>query len=1498
MKRLMQKIPLMIFARLLALLIVVSLPEQALAAISAPNVSSQTFGSNNVHSISHNLIAGADRILLINTSTESGDQYLIQSITINGGGNVGTRVNQVQSTAGIGHRVEMWRVMEAQLPASGTITIQVTWNGDVRPGIGVMSFSGVAQQPAEATATQTCANCQTISQSITTLTDAALIVSNVGNGDGDNYPDSDHGSGQIELWDQQPSSARHAGTYEITTSAGADIQSHRADSSVNRQAQVIAAFASSSATPPSINTPLAYYASDETIWSGSAGEVIDQSTNAFHAQAMNGAITENSDPALVGNPGTCGYGEYDGNNDYIALPNTFPDLQGSFTITAWIQADSGDRDRRIFADDENNSGGYALSLGDAGPGQLRFFSRGVNPVSLDTGREILPNRWYFVSAVHDASTKTREIFVDGVSVASGTYTGNWGTDNGIASIGGETNNAGSENSNNFRFDGNIDEVRIYSYALSGTDITEVMNLRHPCGTTPALTCGPVPSTYPVFSSGDDLDVDDDVTIDVGSGPVSVQDGDNNGNAIDVSGTVGDVISATQTLPTIEPATFPVTGSVDINIPDNNTRTIDVADNPPGDGTYDDIRVRDNATANFTGGGPFYIDRLRADDNATINFSAGTYFIDRLEVRGDDVTINVSGAVRLFIGNRFNNNGDNLVVNQGGSVANLVVFLYPNAEFDMDGEELDFTGVIYGPDSGKIKIKDNSKITGAIIGGDEIELDDDVQLIYTPSVAAAVASITTCSNTFSHFVVIHDGFGINCAPETIRIDAIGTDGNAYDAGGIGVVLDTQSGSGSWASIASNTGLFADTTPNDGLATYTFASGEISASFSLDYSQGSSNTLNIAVRDPVTNAILDSDLEGDLVYSPSGFTITNSPLANPFDGNIPVFPPQVAGTDVPIYITAYGQTDTDPVCGVIEAYDGPKPLQFWFDYINPGRDSGINPSINTVAIPDNTEANALTQPALGLLTFTAGRTSVTTKYKDVGRINLGVKDTTAHPNLPNGIRGQLGIIFRPADILIDAVTRANGTGDYLNVAGDLTAPVLAGAGNPFAVRVRVVDAEGDVTPNYGYEDALLPGGGPEGIRLQSASLVEPVGGFNATTNDGLIGNATGLTRTDVDGTTLLADGYFAGINFSFDEVGIISLQADIADDDYLGAGNTTGTASTNVGRFIPDRFTVTDNVPDFADACTTFSYMDQAFGFNVDPILTVNALNEAGTPTRNYDFNGVTNFWRLNSTLATRSYTDTATSGPAVFTPDITGSTVTVGDTTNGDGDGTLTISNEQFTYLRPADPFDLAGGGADPAIPFNAQADLVLPAAELTDDDGACLDADNDGTCEAYTLNIINGPEQRFGRITTANAFGSELLPLQLPVSVQYFQDSTNGFVTSTDDTCTTLTDVPAGPPIWGDISLPTASYSGNLDEGETSPAAVNFIGGLATIILSAPGSTAGIPNTGSVLVNISIDDWLKFNWDGVDQGADANLNDDDPSATASFGIFHGNDATIYRRELY
>ena len=141
--------------------------------------------------------------------------------------------------------------------------------------------------------------------------------------------------------------------------------------------------------------------------------------------------------------------------------------------------------------------------------------------------------------------------------------------------------------------------------------------------------------------------------------------------------------------------------------------------------------------------------------------------------------------------------------------------------------------------------------------------------------------------------------------------------------------------------------------------------------------------------------------------------------PPPATIPAFAsPQIAGNNVPVFLTAYGQTPTDSQCGVIEAYTGNKNLKFWSTYVNPATGTRTV-SINATAI-----ATAEASSAAQVVAFTNGQANVTAIYRDAGLIGIGVKDdTTGNPSLPTGIRGTGSFVSRPSTFLLSAIKRTS-------------------------------------------------------------------------------------------------------------------------------------------------------------------------------------------------------------------------------------------------------------------------------------------------------------------------------------------------------------------------------------------------------------------------------------------------------------------------------------------
>ena len=223
--------------------------------------------------------------------------------------------------------------------------------------------------------------------------------------------------------------------------------------------------------------PIADYRMDACGWNGTAGEVKDSSGYNYDGTAQNGASTEKN---VTAGGGLCHVGAFDNslNKEYIKIDN-FKQISGNRTITTWIKINNLDSAGRIFADDKNNQNGdYALSYKDPGSGLLRFYIRGLSPVSLDSTTVLQENQWYFIVATFDADNMKKKLYIYDnndslVESVSQNVSGTLSQSEGAASIGGERDD-GSEASSS-TFDGYIDELKIFNKDLNITQIQTIYN---------------------------------------------------------------------------------------------------------------------------------------------------------------------------------------------------------------------------------------------------------------------------------------------------------------------------------------------------------------------------------------------------------------------------------------------------------------------------------------------------------------------------------------------------------------------------------------------------------------------------------------------------------------------------------------------------------------------------------------------------------------------------------------------------------------------------------------------------------------------------------------------------------------------------------------------------------------------------------------------------------------------------------------------------------------
>jgi len=703
----------------------------------------------------------------------------------------------------------------------------------------------------------------------------------------------------------------------------------------------------------------------------------------------------------------------------------------------------------------------------------------------------------------------------------------------------------------------------------------------------------------------------------------------------------------------------------------------------------------------------------------------------------------------------------------------------------------------------------------------------------------------------HFVIIHDGSGINCLREAITIQARNADGSITTdyTGTINLSLSTNNGN--WF-ITDNNGLSADLAQgtlsdvagdNNGIASYQFDAADL-GNVVLYLENTVAEATNIAVSEA---AIFDDNSEGDITFRAFGFTFSPSPITT-----------QIAGRPFNITLTAAGQTPTQTECGVIEEYAGDKSINFWSAYTSP-ISSPTQVNINSTNIAVN-EASSSPQT----VNFTNGIATVSAQYNDVGQISIQAKDEIDIGDPPSGnineiIGGISPFIVRPFgfDIQIASDPFAN----------DGNGIVFSSAGANFNMTLRSVlwESADDVDDN-GVPDPFIDtdnnaepdSGGNLGNNGITPNISQIAGTINltptalvVTNSNGILSNST-IAFSDFESSGLSGEGTFT-LSQSWDEVGI--LQINGLNIDFMSGGENVIGERINIGRFIPDHFSL--SAPVIANQCGTFTYGGFFDGINAgldksgQPFIvsgTITAQNSANQTTQNYQ--GA--FAKLVTTnISSQGYNIDSASNASGRVNFLSAS---------------LSFNNGVSNYSDPDADYQFDALVA----PFNLRLDLTA------------VDSD------AVTSGLVssNSIEVRNGRLRLIDAYGPETSDLEMPIASDYFAGTQ--WLINNQDNCTAYIDT--------HISLDAASYTLQLNAGETSVYAPVASQLLSSGVNSASNgfwfSASGANNFGSVDVNFDLttQPWLMFDWDEDD-------NLDNPSAQLNFGYYRGSDRVIYWKEV-
>ena len=359
----------------------------------------------------------------------------------------------------------------------------------------------------------------------------------------------------------------------------------------------------------------------------------------------------------------------------------------------------------------------------------------------------------------------------------------------------------------------------------------------------------------------------------------------------------------------------------------------------------------------------------------------------------------------------------------------------------------------------------------------------------------------------------------------------------------------------------------------------------------------------------------------------------------------------------------------------------------------------------------------------------------------------------------------------------------------------------------------------------------------------------------------GTVTGSFNPASSGT-----GSATGSVFKYSEAGYFRLAANgVYDDTFTAIDSAAGdcasgftdsggkyacnfgnaVATNHFGRFIPDHFALTPGTT--TPACSNaFSYFGQD-GFST--AFTLTAQNSSNATTQNY----TGSFAKLGiNTWSNFNFTASGLPGGAALSASATAPT---GNWSNG---AAAIVARHQVS--RPV-------AAVTPAS--------ITVSAAPADSDGVTMS--NTATSAASAF--------RYGRLFMTNAYGSELLPLSIPIEAQYWNGS--AYIRNQQDSCTAI---PAS-------SIAMGNYRNNLSACETQ---VSVLSGMTSGKTMAKLSKPGAGNNGSVdlTLNLTGASGSTCTSSAASAATTANIPwfGTNPLSRATFGIFKT--PVIYLRENF
>jgi hypothetical protein len=912
-------------------------------------------------------------------------------------------------------------------------------------------------------------------------------------------------------------------------------------------------------------------------WDGSAGEILD-SSNGFNGRSYNGVSYQPADSGSaivtdVNGSGTCGYGYFQqSSQQYIEITDQPElDLEDEFTIGVWVKPTQYPSSglMTILSKDEN----YEFHV--LPDGRINWWWQTTSGATrqLNSTAEVQLDRWNYVAIRYRDNQQT--IFINGVASGTSSHGGGLRLNNDPLQLGADQNFSGRY------FQGFLDELSIYASALSQTQIQQVQQQTVQCeGAAPQCYTSELDSDEIFGQEWSRSNVSGSFLPQIVDGRARLTEAETNqSTAITLNGT----FPAENNLVELEFKLYAYGGSgadgIAVVFSDAEQEAI-----PGSYGGSLGYAQRNNGDAGFNGGwlgigfdefGNF----SRATEGRVGGSNDGSLQPNRVVLRGAEETNysyltdsgqlspgidSVSNSVgpghkyRVRIDSR--NPGESIVsverdINDGNGYSEIV------SPFNIYDNQ--YGQQPYVPENFTISF------TGSTGGSTNIHEFDDIQ------VCAEKASFIPTA--IDHYRLDFNSSALTCTGAEVTVRACENDScdQTFDENS-SVDLSLATGADGWSE---NPLVFTGSGTTE-VQKYVAGNYEVT----LQNEQPAADNPYRCFVDGV------EDDNCQLEFSNVGFVFTNGA-----DLNNTELPKQTAGVPFDNLFLQLAELNTETLqCQA--ALANVSTIDVRRRCIDPTTCSDTSEFPQSTMSVSSGEGSTMlpadTSYAALAVSFDNSQERLSIDYGDVGEVVL-----TARATLPNGNTiesSSESFVWQPAAISIDV---SNPDESFSN-------GILARAGTPVRVELAAINANNEITPNFGNESQ------PEKLRLRNSVNVSGV-------------NEIAGVLTGWDSFPQPDDGVTASDNVVYSEVGRPELIAEIESGDYLAGVHApqptpTATHSPTPGRYIPYEFNVSSSgFASFCEADAGFFYMGQMQP--LDDASEFIAVNAAGVVTENYDSN---------------------------------------------------------------------------------------------------------------------------------------------------------------------------------------------------------------------------------------------------------------------------------------